>query len=198
MTCSTCHADVHLARSARRASGCHADRRREVRAARFDHETAKFPLTGKHQTVECVEVPSVRDAAFPAGTGTAKRLERRCPSECRTLPQGPAPGPGGRRSAPRVTRPRRSSCSPTRTAGWRTSSRIPRQAAVPELSQDRNGPVPGGPGHGDSPEGRPDVRCVPPVHLMAQSEHLTRIDRPGEPTRQFDARCVSRHVVVTT
>ena len=69
-TCASCHLDEHRGRTGRRCEDCHTQT--EWKPARgFDHARTRFPLTGRHQTVECDGCHQLRrDAA--AGPGGAR------------------------------------------------------------------------------------------------------------------------------
>ena len=67
---------------------CHAVDAPKFQPARFSHDAGAFPLTGKHATTPCAKCHPSQTAAFPSGTGTAKRL-RPVSAECRTCHQDP-------------------------------------------------------------------------------------------------------------
>jgi hypothetical protein len=69
----SCHRDVHLGRCARLAS-CHAIETADFGVVGFSHATSAFPLKGKHAPLACDSCHKVDTRAFPAGTGTARRL----------------------------------------------------------------------------------------------------------------------------
>ena len=73
-TCSTCHADVHLGQVGTACQRCHAVEAARFAPIRFSHESGAFPLTGRHRTLECAKCHPSEKATFPAGTGTARRL----------------------------------------------------------------------------------------------------------------------------
>jgi hypothetical protein len=56
--------------------------------AKFSHDTTKFALSGRHKALECVKCHPQETRAFPAGTGTAKRLGG-TPSDCRSCHKDP-------------------------------------------------------------------------------------------------------------
>lgn len=88
MACLACHADVHLGQVGSECERCHAIDAAKFAAPRFSHERARLPLTGKHRTVECAKCHPVETRMFPAGSGTAKRLNP-VSSECRACHQDP-------------------------------------------------------------------------------------------------------------
>lgn len=53
--CAACHKDPHAGKLGTSCQGCHATKRdwQDFDRKAFDHERAKFPLTGKHRQVEC-------------------------------------------------------------------------------------------------------------------------------------------------
>lgn len=87
-TCSTCHADVHLGQVGTACERCHSVDAARFAPSRFSHETAAFPLTGRHHTVECAKCHRSETAVFPAGAGTARRLTP-LPHDCRSCHQDP-------------------------------------------------------------------------------------------------------------
>ncbi len=86
--CSTCHADVHLGQVGPACDRCHAVDAPKFAPARFSHDTAAFKLAGKHGTTPCVKCHPSQTAAFPSGTGTAKRLKP-VEAECRACHKDP-------------------------------------------------------------------------------------------------------------
>ena len=74
ITCSTCHADVHLGQVGAECQRCHGVEAARFAASRFSHEGGAFPLTGKHRTADCTKCHPSETATFPAGAGTARRL----------------------------------------------------------------------------------------------------------------------------
>lgn len=50
--CSDCHTDFHHGQFERDCSACHVEDSFKA-ASKFDHGTARFPLTGKHKNVNC-------------------------------------------------------------------------------------------------------------------------------------------------
>jgi hypothetical protein len=91
LACSGCHADVHLGQVGPACERCHSVDAPKFQAARFSHDTARFQLAGRHATTPCVKCHASQTAAFPAGTGTAKRL-RPVSSECRACHEDPHMG----------------------------------------------------------------------------------------------------------
>jgi len=79
MTCDACHADPHLGQVGQACERCHAIDAAKFAPARFSHETAKFRLSGRHKTVECIKCH---------------------PSETRRIPRGPAPRNASARPRP--------------------------------------------------------------------------------------------------
>jgi hypothetical protein len=72
--CVTCHADVHLGQVGADCGRCHTVDAARLAPARFTHESASFPLTGKHRTAPCAKCHPKETGAFPSGAGTATRL----------------------------------------------------------------------------------------------------------------------------
>jgi hypothetical protein len=75
MDCLTCHADVHLGQVGTACERCHAINGAKFAASKFSHERGEFPLTGRHQSIDCAKCHPSEKGSFPAGTGTAKRLK---------------------------------------------------------------------------------------------------------------------------
>jgi hypothetical protein len=73
-TCDSCHADPHLGQVGAACERCHAIDAAKFAAAKFSHDTAKFKLTGRHRTAECIRCHPSETRAYPSGTGTAKRF----------------------------------------------------------------------------------------------------------------------------
>ena len=71
MECAACHRDVHLGQVATACERCHDVGAALFAASRFTHDTSRFPLTGKHRTVECGLCHRREARTFPSGTGTA-------------------------------------------------------------------------------------------------------------------------------
>ncbi len=66
-TCASCHLDEHRGRVGTRCEDCH-DQDRWTPVRRFDHARTRFPLTGRHQAVECAGCHQTRrDAATGPG-----------------------------------------------------------------------------------------------------------------------------------
>ncbi len=74
MTCVTCHADVHLGQLGAECDRCHAIDAQKFAPARFNHDSTKFALSGKHRSIECVKCHPSETRTFPAGAGTAKKF----------------------------------------------------------------------------------------------------------------------------
>lgn len=54
--CSACHRDVHLGKLGSNCQRCHSTSGwKKVNAVRFDHEKTRYPLRGKHQSVDCLK-----------------------------------------------------------------------------------------------------------------------------------------------
>jgi hypothetical protein len=86
MACGSCHADVHLGQVGTACERCHAVDAQKFQPVRFSHDTGAFPLAGKHAAAPCAKCHPSQTAAFPSGTGTAKRL-RPVSTECRVCHQ---------------------------------------------------------------------------------------------------------------
>ena len=71
--CATCHKDPHLGQVGPDCARCHGLREKGFKADLFAHSTAKFALTGKHETTPCAKCHTKETAKFPAGSGTAVR-----------------------------------------------------------------------------------------------------------------------------
>jgi hypothetical protein len=70
--CATCHDDVHRGRVSRACTDCHTTAKWDP-APRFNHDSTKYPLTGRHDSVACTGCHPVArspdqgiDPAFPA------------------------------------------------------------------------------------------------------------------------------------
>ncbi len=74
MTCSACHTDVHLGQVGSACDRCHAVDAARFAPARFSHDAGGFPLTGRHRAVPCARCHPQEKRAYPAGPGTATRL----------------------------------------------------------------------------------------------------------------------------
>jgi hypothetical protein len=77
-SCAACHADPHQDRFGRDCARCHsAAGWKQLAPGTFDHSRTRYPLTGRHQQVECVRCHAWTDAAgrrAAAGTpGAAMR-----------------------------------------------------------------------------------------------------------------------------
>jgi hypothetical protein len=88
MECRTCHADVHLGQVGVACDRCHAINGAKFAATKFSHERGAFPLTGRHQIIDCAKCHPAETRKFPAGNGTAKRLNPMA-SECRECHKDP-------------------------------------------------------------------------------------------------------------
>jgi hypothetical protein len=86
--CGTCHPDPHLGQVGPACDRCHAIDAAKFAPVRFAHEKTAFPLSGRHDTVACEKCHPAETRAFPAGTGTAKRLGS-MPSECQACHKDP-------------------------------------------------------------------------------------------------------------
>jgi hypothetical protein len=86
--CSACHADPHLGQLGSACDRCHAITAAKFAAARFNHDATKFALAGRHKAIECVKCHPSETRAFPAGTGTAKRLTAMA-TDCRSCHKDP-------------------------------------------------------------------------------------------------------------
>jgi hypothetical protein len=91
MACSACHQDVHLGQVGTACDRCHGVEAAKFAATRFSHESGAFPLTGKHQTAQCVKCHPAETRTFPAGSGTATRLKPMA-TECGTCHKDPHMG----------------------------------------------------------------------------------------------------------
>ncbi len=67
--CNACHTDPHKGRMNQRCSVCHTtDDFHKVNKGQFDHATTKFPLQGKHASVQCVQChPASKNAKNASG-----------------------------------------------------------------------------------------------------------------------------------
>jgi hypothetical protein len=88
MACDTCHADPHLGQVGTACDRCHVVSAAKFAPVGFSHDATRFPLSGRHKTAECLKCHPSETRAFPAGTGTAKRLSA-IPSECRACHKDP-------------------------------------------------------------------------------------------------------------
>ena len=71
MECASCHADVHLGQVGMACERCHGVEGVKFAAVKFSHDGSHFPLTGKHQGMECVKCHKTETRAFPSGAGAA-------------------------------------------------------------------------------------------------------------------------------
>jgi len=73
-TCASCHKDVHLGQLGATCDRCHTLELAGFRVTGFGHAATRFPLTGAHTAVLCEKCHQVETAAFPSGSGTARRF----------------------------------------------------------------------------------------------------------------------------
>jgi hypothetical protein len=73
--CSTCHDDVHMGQVGALCERCHTVEAERFAPAKFAHDAAPFVLTGKHKTAPCAKCHPKETGVFPAGAGTAARLQ---------------------------------------------------------------------------------------------------------------------------
>ena len=66
--CASCHLDEHRGRVSRQCQDCHTQTEWKP-APRFDHATTRFPLTGRHENVECDRCHELRHAVAVGPTG---------------------------------------------------------------------------------------------------------------------------------
>jgi len=81
--CASCHADPHLGQVGTTCETCHSVTAEKFAPDLFVHARSRFPLAGKHRTVDCARCHKPETAAFPAGQGTAVRLAGLA-TECRS------------------------------------------------------------------------------------------------------------------
>ncbi len=72
--CASCHRDVHFGQVRQTCESCHAVETADFGVVGFSHATSTFPLKGKHAPLACDSCHKLETRAFPAGTGTARRL----------------------------------------------------------------------------------------------------------------------------
>ena len=72
--CVGCHRDIHLGQVRQTCESCHAIETRDFGVVGFSHTATTFPLTGKHSPLACEACHKVETRAYPAATGTARRL----------------------------------------------------------------------------------------------------------------------------
>ena len=72
--CASCHQDVHLGQVGAACEACHRVDAAKFAPVGFNHATAAFTLSGRHETVECRKCHKPETGTFPAGAGTAVRL----------------------------------------------------------------------------------------------------------------------------
>jgi hypothetical protein len=88
MTCDACHVDPHLGQVGTACDRCHVIDAAKFAPAKFNHDSAKFKLSGRHKTVECIKCHPSETRAYPSGAGAAKRLAGTS-TECRTCHKDP-------------------------------------------------------------------------------------------------------------
>jgi hypothetical protein len=84
----TCHADVHLGQVGPSCERCHDQDAAKFAPAKFSHESAAFPLTGKHKAAQCAKCHAVENGVFPGGAGSARRFKP-VSHECATCHKDP-------------------------------------------------------------------------------------------------------------
>jgi hypothetical protein len=89
MTCVSCHDDVHLGQVSSACETCHDVGGARFAAVKFEHGRTPFPLTGRHQDVQCALCHRTETRMFPSGTGTAMVLHPAGGLECRTCHADP-------------------------------------------------------------------------------------------------------------
>jgi hypothetical protein len=89
--CVSCHKDVHLGQVRDNCESCHAVETADFGVVGFSHTSTKYPLAGKHAPLACEACHKVETRAFPAGTGTARRLTG-LGTECASCHQDPHAG----------------------------------------------------------------------------------------------------------
>ncbi len=86
--CSSCHSNPHEAGLGKKCASCHtADDWKKVRT--FDHSATRFPLRGKHQTVECRQCHT---AFAPTAGGGPKSFQVAEFSSCESCHRTPHTG----------------------------------------------------------------------------------------------------------
>jgi hypothetical protein len=94
--CASCHADPHLGQVGTECKACHSVAAPKFAPDLFVHTRSRFLLAGKHQQVACAKCHRAEAAAFPAGQGTAVRLNglatdcRSCHADIHLGQVGPA------------------------------------------------------------------------------------------------------------
>jgi hypothetical protein len=71
--CASCHQDPHLGQVGAACERCHAVAGARFALVGFSHQAA-YPLTGRHERLECIKCHKAETAQFPAARGTAVRL----------------------------------------------------------------------------------------------------------------------------
>ena len=67
--CSSCHADVHRKTVSSECTSCHTTAK-WIPAARFDHDSTDYPLTGRHRDARCASCHVPRREPAPRSEGT--------------------------------------------------------------------------------------------------------------------------------
>ncbi len=73
--CAACHRDVHAGQLAASCESCHSIEAAGFKADRFTHDRSTYPLTGRHQIVECGKCHRRETADFPKGRAEAVRYK---------------------------------------------------------------------------------------------------------------------------
>ena len=73
--CASCHRDVHLGQVGSACEACHTLDAAKFAAVKFSHAKTAYPLTGRHESVDCRKCHKTETGTFPAGAGTAVRLK---------------------------------------------------------------------------------------------------------------------------
>ncbi|MEW5981936.1 MAG: hypothetical protein AB1806_06150, partial [Acidobacteriota bacterium] len=94
--CAACHTDVHLGQVGTACEACHRIDAASFGTSTFTHANSAYPLTGRHESVECRRCHRPETADFPAGHGTAVRLKG-LSTACATCHQDPHLGQLGPR-----------------------------------------------------------------------------------------------------
>ncbi len=82
-TCVTCHVDVHLGQEGAACETCHGVAAAKFAISGFAHTTrTKYPLAGRHASIECVACHKRETGVFPSSSGTAVRYKG-VGTECR-------------------------------------------------------------------------------------------------------------------
>lgn len=86
--CDACHGDPHLGQVGTACDRCHVIDAAKFAPVRFSHDSTKFALSGRHKAIDCAKCHPPETRAFPAGTGTARRLTGTA-TECRSCHKDP-------------------------------------------------------------------------------------------------------------